>query len=1734
MLGRRKFSRIAADDRFMESEEPDPANQPDPSDLNHLWQKDVHEPGKATCPRCEVLLGYGTAGLKNLEKRHLDKPECRKNAAKKDKKKKEAETNRPLTTFFARAKAPLARLLAVKPPSPIRGNCSPAAAEKHPNVVPQNPIPTSRTLAPSRAAPSHLIRLLDKLRENVELLLSNLPAADANNPLSEFSGEPTEYVSASTPASALWEELSCSFHRAFDYGNELDGRIQMVQRGPLGLDGALRFLDYFICERGLEGGPVEAKIEQLIEAVQFVLKENGISTGNSPIDLMSGSPADIDMDAETTKSSPLGTLPQPPPSPDVPIPRVVIDVDAQMDVDPEIISQPRASRKSSPCKGFVFPFSGAGKTASSDYPYGLHDVLTLPWTHTSGPDGSLTLQSTSCTKICSNGQPNCRACADLPKQPTLEGILDRAKDGVHENANYAYHSVSGLIELIRRKNKRIKELCVRGFNAARRIARQAGSLTDHKRFVRAIGSGKVENVDWLVRVQLGRKQGIRGLLSTYNEAAAGVYHPKSYTEKDDLRGILLWKLAGNRVADFAHRAFGIPSRTTLQKQTTVPLIVPSPGKPQVSEVAQNVGACFEGLTDVLAEKKPKHVVLMYDEIATEKRVRWDPKTNNFLGVCREHGNKVSLQFNGEQDLEELFRAKEEDKVHFAGEVIVIVFAQLSISDKNLPQATIAALGILSDERQLYSARPILISADCKKESGPEHMQNILDPTIDGVNCKHNLTGLRTVSLASDGETRRGKAFVDKTFTHTLPPDSEIYPLLEDLLYMDFHVGEDDLTPDKDPKHVFKRGRNRLLRLLGMMVFGVQLTPAIIRNHLRSVGLSAHHINSVLDPDDKQDVKLAYDLLTDIWSLPPAPEGLSPGFTAARDALRIVGSLFYHLIFPYVCVDFTLLEQLEHLSAAAHLNLILYRDGQKSALPTLLFTDIMIMIKNAYFCVAKAKLVERITGTTEIANIFAMYPHWDRPPPRRLQLPQIARDSSALPDRADHIKPHSWRGDTCLANVTLLTCWNRGRRMLEQEHPTLIKYLSALDQAYNVSILSPLGELIINKDLDPDDNEEDDAEEVNSAPVASSVSPALEDAAVDEDVLNDEPPTFSKFITADGKPKFGYTPGSTDRLKRVTDVQRYSAKSDGEHSTIIDSESPYILVSEPIATLVRCEEKLFLCIGEVTDIRLDSKSVEQISVEILHERKVTVRFHILRLVPATSEDDPNGKHDWCSTGVLREVLSTHGRLVLPVDPSLFTRIPGQPYYLFKSSVLRAFGAQLLDEVMLSLTKNIPNFTPSSNFPYRERSGFACFVCEGDNDISGLEASDSHLCVKCNPPFVLDVAHPQTVLTHMGAHILYDPKVNRSDQPCELCGRPFPMCCFVLKNKDSVAVNFTASHGCPNFVKKFHYGVAEKSTNRLPCSNVPLQCPACERKEPAVWRYNLKYHLLDSHPSISPSKYKHLWELSESETASMGSVWEKLKEPPKKKSAKKLKPTLKISAAHSSKFALVPDRAKPIDNSDSDSDDVSPIPSDDDEGSGSIQPRADASEELPHAPERGSTSPYFPEPGSIQPWADHSEEPPRAPERRSPSPLEYLDEPVVLPSTTAQVETSGAGQGTASMDIEPDAENELDDETHETRTDTPGTISSGVHIHPVFATTGITSSANTRRSTRKRKERDDVVDLSAALAACLCGNSAAPTDPSNHPNLYHLACLELGNVPENWVCEACLSAGGRGTKRRRGVR
>ena len=165
--------------------------------------------------------------------------------------------------------------------------------------------------------------------------------------------------------------------------------------------------------------------------------------------------------------------------------------------------------------------------------------------------------------------------------------------------------------------------------------------------------------------------------------------------------------------------------------------------------------------------------------------------------------------------------------------------------------------------------------------------------------------------------------------------------------------------------------------------------------------------------------LAYNLLHDVWTLPELLSG-PPGCIKAHRALHMFGSLCYHILVPYLCVDLSLGDQLEHLSYATHLALALYahENACGNFLPMALYIDLILMIKNTFFCVAKAKvdtpdedfsiillgtdclenlfsclqtmvgndanidsfqLGMQLTGTMEATNILALHPEWDKTP-----------------------------------------------------------------------------------------------------------------------------------------------------------------------------------------------------------------------------------------------------------------------------------------------------------------------------------------------------------------------------------------------------------------------------------------------------------------------------------------------------------------------------------------------------------------------------------------------------------------------------------------------------------------------------------------------------------------------------------------------------------------------------------
>ena len=128
-----------------------------------------------------------------------------------------------------------------------------------------------------------------------------------------------------------------------------------------------------------------------------------------------------------------------------------------------------------------------------------------------------------------------------------------------------------------------------------------------------------------------------------------------------------------------------------------------------------------------------------------------------------------------------------------------------------------------------------------RERGGSHHARVIQTILNATNNvntrrKHNY---RTVCIASDGEAKRGDALMILTMSSRLSASSPFYELLSSLKFMNHLIGPDDITPDKDFKHVFKCQRNLLKHHKGVLIQGFCVTPAILQTHLESNGVPPH-------------------------------------------------------------------------------------------------------------------------------------------------------------------------------------------------------------------------------------------------------------------------------------------------------------------------------------------------------------------------------------------------------------------------------------------------------------------------------------------------------------------------------------------------------------------------------------------------------------------------------------------------------------------------------------------------------------------------------------------------------------------------------------------------------------------------------------------------------------------------------------------------------------------------------
>jgi hypothetical protein len=434
-------------------------------------------------------------------------------------------------------------------------------------------------------------------------------------------------------------------------------------------------------------------------------------------------------------------------------------------------------------------------------------------------------------------------------------------------------------------------------------------------------------------------------------------------------------------------------------------------------------------------------------------------------------------------------------------------------------------------------------------------------------------------------------------------------------------------------------------------------------------------------------------------------------------------------------------------------MILYQLAGKEFIPTNLYVDLMIMIKNVIFCVAKAKvdnpdgefwvillgtdrleelfgilrtmvgnntnldilqLVSCLSGTTEVANILAKYPQWDRSP-QRLKLPTMSHESKEIPDSADHIKPALWRGNVKLKDVFLQTSWNRDRRITEQECEGLKGVLHKLDTLDNISILSPFGTLLFNVPLADDDIDESlealgvisdlsndstvhemDVHVDIEDELGAKLAPNTETKRVFNSDISIKGITKSKARALKDFNKYRQHASLTDRLKHVQDIPRFVTTE--QTHTLSPTCSPEddidkIIVSDPISTLIRVDNKFWLCLGEVNALRVDGHSVDDVSFEMLSEETVTILYQILGLRPATLADDPDRQHNWRTYRTSEQSFTVPGRLIQSINPTISKSHLSTPFYLLQSTVLVALTASLFQSLTRSSLKAVPNFAPS---------------------------------------------------------------------------------------------------------------------------------------------------------------------------------------------------------------------------------------------------------------------------------------------------------------------------------------------------------------------------------------------------------------------------------------------------------
>lgn len=182
---------------------------------------------------------------------------------------------------------------------------------------------------------------------------------------------------------------------------------------------------------------------------------------------------------------------------------------------------------------------------------------------------------------------------------------------------------------------------------------------------------------------------------------------------------------------------------------------------------------------------------------------------------------------------------------------------------------------------------------------------------------------------------------------------------------------------------------------------------------------------------------------------------------------------------------------------------------------------------------------------------------------------------------------------------------------------------------------------------------------------------------------------------------------------------------------------------------------------------------------------------------------------------------------------------------------------------------------------------------------MHMQNLYLCPYC-PSLPLSISDRRKVLEHTGTHILHDPVIDRDAMPCGFCLSTGLICVVYLEKGRGRQSGYHIDLTKTRCLNKFKFSVSRfsKTSKRHFCTNVPLLCPRCPPKSPAIWKYNFARHLKIAHRVTDLEPYGSEITLSNNEITKMQDLFQS---PPTQRNAKRKRQETKrnlmnISQAH----------------------------------------------------------------------------------------------------------------------------------------------------------------------------------------------------------------------------------------------